>query len=306
MFGKLQCCVLRRRMWRRLCGIGLLTGWCLMGQTAPKAVNHTFTHDRDVETGFQWPYVPRWDGAYLVGLANNHSNGPVIVTIDRDGKRDETLFTMQDAGHINLTDMAASSNGEIATIGSALGGGERGTTFLARISSDRKTQVVTRVWPYCAMVVAFAPDGTIWTIGHLKDEENTREVAFHVLRRFDPSGKLLGSTTLNVKGRNTSDETSYLRSSRDRVGWYTRGGEYIEFSLNGTEIARYDGPVGLNETDINGVGLSAENDFVIGQLANGKSEFDMLDRQNHTWVPISIPQEFATTSMRVLTEPQWL
>jgi len=282
--------------------VGVLATVSLNAQVAPKQVDqtaskHAFTHERDVETAFQWPYVPRWDGAFLVGLMSNHSNGPVIVTIDRDGRRDETLFTLQDAGHINLFDMAASSNGEIATIGDALGG-ERGTTFVARISSDRKNQVVTRVWPYCPMVMTFAPDGTIWTIGHLKDEENTREVAYHVLRRFDPSGKLLGSTILSVKG-DTSDQASYLRASKDRVGWYcTRGGEYVEFSLDGTEIARYDGP-GVKERDISGVALSAENDVVVGRLANGKSELEMLDRQNRTWVPVSVPQEFATTYMRV-------
>jgi hypothetical protein len=231
-----------------------------------------------------------------VGYINNHSNGPVIVTIDRNGRREETLLTLKDAGHINLTDVAVSSSGEIATIGSALGN-DRGTIFVARIARDRQSQVVTPVWPYCPMVVTFAPDGTIWTIGHLKDEENTRAVAFHVLRRFDSSGKLLGSTILNVAGDRT-DETSYLRSSQDRIGWLTRGGEYIEFSLDGTEIARYDGP-GAAERDITGVALSPENDVVAGRFRKDKTELDMLDRQTRTWIPVSIPPEFAPTYTRV-------
>lgn len=292
-----------RRLSRWMFVFGLVATLSINAQVPSKQVDqtaskHALTHERDVETAFQWPYVPRWDGAFLVGLMSNHSNGPVIVMIDRDGRRDETLFTLQGAGDINLYDMAASSNGEIATIGSALGG-ERGTTFLARIARDRKNQVVTRVWPYCPMVMTFAPDGTIWTIGHLKDEENTREVAYRVLRRFDPSGQLLGSTILKVKG-DTSDQASYLRASKDRVGWYcTRGGEYIEFSLDGSEMARYEGPPGVKERDISGVALSTENEVVIGRLANGKSELEMLDRQNRTWVPVSIPQEFATTYIRV-------
>ena len=276
--------------------VAFLASLC-SGQEVKQPLKRTFTYDRDVETSFQWPYIPRWDGASLVGLISNHSNGPVLLTIDRDGKRDETLFTLQDAGHINLFDMAVSSKGEIATVGDAIGG-ERGTSFVARISSDRKDQIVTRTWPYCPMVVTFAPDGTIWTIGHLKDEANTREVAFHVLRRFDPSGKLLGSTMLHIGGRGT-DETSYLRSSKDRVGWYTRSGEYIEFSLDGTEMARYDGPAGVKERDISGVALSSENDFVLARQANDKSKLDMLDRQTRTWIPVSIPAEFAPTYLRV-------
>jgi hypothetical protein len=133
----------------------------------------------------------------------------------------------------------------------------------------------------------------------LKDEEKTREIAYHVLRRFDPSGKLLGSTTLNVRG-NTSDETSYLRSSPDRVGWFTRGGEYIEFSLDGSEMARYGGPAGANERHISGGALSPENEVVAGRLGKGKAELDILDREHGTWIPVSLPPEFAPTWTRVL------
>jgi len=271
----------------------LLGALCLHGQVAQKkGPKRIFTHDRDVETAFQWTNVPRWDGEFLVGYINNRTSGPVIVTIDRDGRRQETLFTLKDAGQINLIDVAASPNGEIEAIGSALGG-DRGATFLARISPDRKSQV-TRVWPYCPMIVTFAPDGTVWTIGHLKDEANTHEIANHVLRRFDPSGKLLGSTTLNVRG-DLTDETTYLRSSRDRVGWFnTRIGEYLEFSLDGVEMARYDGP-GAAERDMTGVGLSPENDVVAGRFRKDKTELDMLDRETHTWVPVSIPPEVAPT-----------
>jgi len=139
------------------------------------------------------------------------------------------------------------------------------------------------------MVVTFTADGTIWTIGHLKDEKNTTIVAFNVLRRFDPSGRMLGSTTLQVKGARTQ-ETSYLRSSRDRVGWLTRDDEYLEFSLDGKEIARYNGPA--PERDINGVALSDENDVVAGRFGHGYAGFVILDRDTGTWNQLPVPSEY--------------
>jgi hypothetical protein len=34
----------------------------------------------------------------------------------------------------------------------------------------------------------------------------------------------------------------FLRSSNDRVGWFTRFDEYFEFSLDGKQIGHYEGP----------------------------------------------------------------
>jgi hypothetical protein len=269
-------------------GVALLAALSLKGQVAQGPPKRTFRHDRDVQTYSVWQEVPRWDGELLVGITGNHSNGPVIYAIDREGRREETLFTLKDAALIHVVEVAASSRGEIAVIGDAYtGDAPRGTTFLARIAADRKSQIITRVWPYCAMVVTFAPDGSIWTVGHLKDEENTRIISLNVLRHFDSSGKILGSTTLTVKGSEIA-ATSYLHASGDRVGWFTRSNEYIEFSLDGTEMARYNGPDGATERDISGVVLGPENEVVAGWFGVGKAELVMLDRGTHRWIPVSL------------------
>jgi hypothetical protein len=259
-----------------------------------QAKHQAFRHDRDVETAFLWEAVPRWDGERLLGYFSNHTNGPVIYTIDRDGRRDEMLFTFQDAGRIDLSGIAGSREGEIAVIGSAFTADSRGTSFLARISPDRKRQIVTRVWPYCPSVVTLASDGTLWTIGHLKDNENTRVLAWNVLRRFDRSGKLIGSTTLSVKRREPV-ETSHLRASLDRVGWFTLDNEYLEFSLDGSEIGRYDGPDGASQRDITGIALDDQNDVVVGWFGKGKTQFVVLDREARVWRPLQLPKEYAPT-----------
>lgn len=227
----------------------------------------------------------------LVGYNHNHSSSPIIYTIDRDGRRDETLFTFSDAGLMNLVDVAASRTGEIAVIGSAYTSDGRATTFVARIATDRQHQTITRTWPYCPMVVTFAPDGTLWTIGHSKDNDNTTVLAYNVLQRFDASGRMLGSTSLPVKG-NRTQETSGLRSSRDRVGWLTRDGEYLELSLNGSEMARYDGPEVASDLDITGLAMSDDNDVVIGRFGHGKADFLALDRETRSWSQLSLPKEY--------------
>ena len=119
------------------------------------------------------------------------------------------------------------------------------------------------------MVVTITSDGNVWTIGRLHDDDNTRVLEECVLRRYDPSGKLLDSRILTAKpGKDLSGRhpaiSSSLFSSPDRVGWFTTAGEYIEFSLDGHEIGRYQGPTGLDRPD--GVAISEDNDVVLGDF----------------------------------------
>jgi len=79
---------------------------------------------------------------------------------------------------------------------------------------------------------------------------------------------VLASARLPVKGDETA-AASFLRASRDRIGWFTRGPEYIEFSLNGLEIGRYDRPAGAGEWDITGIAISDENEVIASWFGGG-------------------------------------
>jgi hypothetical protein len=102
---------------------------------------------------------------------------------------------------------------------------------------------------------------------------------------------MLGSMTVAVRGFHP-DESTDLTSSRDRVGWFT-GEEYIEFSMDGSEIGRYDGPEGATERDIAGVALNEDNDVVAARFGRGKAEFVILNRELRTWNAISLPKDYA-------------
>jgi hypothetical protein len=279
------------RAWLVRCfNLTLLCTLVLSGQSRESDPKRTFIHERDVQMYTVWHEPPRWDAQLLVGYDGNFSRGPVIFTLDRDGKRDDTLFTFDNAAGIRISTFGAvaSSSGELAVIGSAYTSAPF-TTYIARIAPDRKSQIITRVWPYSPTVVTFAPDGTLWTVGYLSDEDNTREIAVSVLRRFDASGKLLGSINVRARGRAYA---GYLRASRS----------HIEFSLDGSERARYEGPPGRYEGspgddryEITGVALSDANEVVATRFSvkqrkgvQDKLEILLLDRNTRKWIPVGL------------------
>lgn len=154
---------------------------------------------------------------FLVGVDHHRSSSPILYTIDRDNRREEVRLQIPDAAMINVYDFAVSTAGEVAAIGSSYAAHGKPSTYVARISSGGKQQIIIRTWPYAPLAVTFAPDGSLWTIGRLKDDSNTRLIAEPVLRRFDPTGKVLELLfELKVKGSNVV-ETSSMAASRDRV-----------------------------------------------------------------------------------------
>jgi len=148
---------------------------------------------------------------------------------------------------------------------------------------------VARVWPYVPYAVTVAPDGNIWTIGMVKTEDGRGSVAFHVLRRFQPDGRMLDSRTLALRGDSTPDTQSRFRASADRVGLLTRENEYIEFSLNGREMNRYEGPVrppSKYPMPPPFMALTPDGRVIISQHTSDGNQFLELDHKSRAWVPV--------------------
>jgi hypothetical protein len=291
--AKEACSMMR---WRQSTAMLRLTGlvMCVANLLCGQAARRTFTFERDVQTSSVWREIPRWDGAQLVGYEHDDSAGPIVYTIDRDGRRDEFLFTFEGFARIWIHNIAGSPDGEIAIVGSAYTNDNQLTTFLARVASDRKRQLITRTWPYVPRVVTFAPDGTVWTIGGLKkNEDNTRDVSSHFVRHFDRTGRVIWSSTVRVRGPEVGGETaSILRASRDRIGWLTQDGEYIEFSLDGAETGRWDLPGHAGFLETTGFALSDENDVIVGHFGKGHAELLELDRDAQAWARVTLPKDY--------------
>jgi hypothetical protein len=244
--------------------------------------------------------LPHWTGQTLIGVQDNQSNGPLVYMIDREGRRDHFSFSIPDAGVIYVHGLAIGSDGTVAITGGALSGNSRGGSFLALVPPDRKSQTVVRTWPYVAMDVAFVPDGSLWTEGYTFHDTEIRIVKPNIMAHFDSTGKLLASFPVTAKarfgpGRPAALQHSFLRTSHDRMGWFTNGLEYIEYSFDGREIGRYEGP---EVRDPEGdpalrasFALSNRNEVLFGTIIDAKRQTWQLDREKVQWIPVQFQDE---------------
>ena len=194
---------------------------------------------------------PRWAGKYLVEVQDIESKTPLFNLTDAAGYKERVTFQLPDTAYITALQYNVGADGSIAVAGGALNGKSGGAKFIAWISPDRKRQTVIQAYPLVPEAVAIASDGAIWTAGTLFDDEKRAAIAYDVIRRYGPSGNLLSSVPVPGlrPGRGAARAAGYsqLQASGDRVGWFTGGDQYVEFSLDGKEIGRFEGPPGWGE-----------------------------------------------------------
>jgi hypothetical protein len=244
-------------------------------------------------------HAPRWTNNRLAGC--DHCEGaPILYTADRWGDRETVALEIPAAGFTGVYDVAAGPDGSLAAVGLAISGSSRMGTFIAWIAPDRSRQVVTRVWPYSPNVVAVAPDGTIWAVGAVMND-NYRQVYPNVLRHYAPSGQLLASTIVGRAWKSDGgmyevSETSALMASNDRIGWLTMACQYIEFSFDAVELGRYGCPTGYSYIhQVGGVALSSADDLLVGGKPAAPLAPLELDRATNTWKSVPLTQESSKT-----------
>ncbi len=138
-----------------------------------------------------------WTNGSFVFVQDRYSSTPLLRFFDRNGTQlSEFKFSIPGGGLINLYDhaVALGLDNSLAIIGTAYTDDSRGAMFVAWVSPDRKQQTVTRTSPFFPEAVTIASDGTIWVAGHETKEENQkRDYSRPLIRRYDKTGKLLGS-----------------------------------------------------------------------------------------------------------------
>jgi hypothetical protein len=226
-----------------------------------------------------WP-LPKFAFGHLIGIQDREKSMPLFVLIDGKGRKEEFTLVIPDDAVRGVTDFALSSAGEIGAVGSLVEKG-RLDAFVARVSPDRQSQLVTRVWPYVPQAVVFAPDGTLWTMGSERSKSGGVRVT-HQMRRFGRDGQLLSRA--NILYRRMGSGQISLVASKDRVGWLNAGVEYVEFSLDGRDIGRSD----FEEAPADGVALSPGNQVLVRRKENGEDRVDYLDRNSRHWLPLEI------------------
>jgi hypothetical protein len=238
----------------------------------------------------------RWKGNRLAGCDYCEGKHPIVWAVDPQGIRDAVSLDIPGAGYIGVRDVAAGPDGSLTAVGLAISGDSQMGLFIVWMSPERVRQVITQVSPYDPEVVAVAPDGTIWTVGAML---NDNHVVVHpnVLRHYTPSGQLLTSTMFsghlnNAGGMYNDSATSALMVSNDRVGWLTATCQYVEFSFEGARLGTHTCPNGYtNIRDIRGVGLSSKNDVLIGIQGQAPLAPVQLDRVTDTWKLVPMLKE---------------
>jgi len=276
-------------------GLGLAAGLLAQAVSGPVSAQPVF--QREGEFSVDAISQPRWLGKFLVDVRDRESKSPLFEVTDSNGNKERVSFELPDTAFIQALRYNAGADGSIVAIGIALSGKNGGASFLAWIPPDRKSQTVIQTAPFVPEAVAVAADGSIWSVGTLFDDDKRRTIADNVIQRYATSGKLLFSVA--VPGVNFPSETpgdatqnSTLQASKDRVGWFTSANQYLEFSLDGKEIGRYEGPPiprsSPNHNDR--FALSVDNQAVLGIVGSDMRSYSMamLNRKDRVWVPVTL------------------
>jgi hypothetical protein len=247
---------------------------------------------REVQYSNSGHFYPVWSGNGLLGVDYNPSDEPILWRIDKTGRVENIRFSFAGGHQITLLGASGAPNGGVVVIGGALSDDGRGATFLSVVAPDRSTKTITRVWPFVGKAITVSPDGVIWIVGWIRSDDGIQQ--YNVLKRFDPSGNLLSTVVLRVRGPSwnpAGDATasSILRASKDRVGWLTTGNEYLEFSLDGRETSRVNGPPGRISSyeGLASFALSDENEVLVGfptdSAGSGALKLWSLDSTKNAW-----------------------
>jgi len=246
--------------------------------------------------GKSWPW---WSGGALLALdGTRFGPHPFVSVFDKDGK---TIFSapfeLVDGSLQSIYSLARGSDGIVVLGGNAFFSDNAKSVehFIAWIAPERKEQHIFRT-SFIPDEITVGADGAIWT--QAWDDTKAIDSDHSVIRRLDRSGTLLGafvpksSLTKYIKPGDTI-ERSHLVSSRDRIGWYSiNNREYIEFSLNGSQISRYPA-ADLKDFTFTGVGLCDDGGlFVSASRERGPKEYPWqvfaLNRESRTWKSVAI------------------
>jgi hypothetical protein len=282
-------------VWRLGMAVALIAYGSL--STPAQSLSHRLLkHKSERRESFHYDggvFLPVWNGGGLLVVEKNQSDEPTILRIDREGQQERIGFSFPGGRYFLLFDVAAGQDGTIAAVGSAYSKLGQPGFFLAKILPDRSRQLLVQLQGYLASVVTILPDGGMWTIGSLERPENPGVYEYNVLKRFDISGRQLGTARVNGRGilaRGQDAATnSVLRSTKDRVGWLTNGSEYIEFAVDGHELGRYPPPPGPSPSvfDVT-MALSSDNEVLVGARDNRDLKLWSLAREGRLWTAVEL------------------
>jgi hypothetical protein len=216
-------------------------------------------------------FPPVWTAHALLLAEHSESAAPVFRAFDRTGGRmAEFTLAIPDATLITVLShrFALGPDGSLAVGGSAYTRDQKGAAFVAWLSADGRPRALTRLSPLAAPdAVTMAADGMIWVAspGPVGREDPRED--YPVILRFDRSGALLGTVLRRseLKARSRLLAPCFFVASPDRVGWYSKGARaYLEFSLEGRLLDRFESAEESGERRVNAVALCGDGSLYAG------------------------------------------
>jgi hypothetical protein len=234
----------------------------------------------------------RWARGRFVTTEGSGSKAPNLCLATVDGVIKRIPLEIPGVAAIGPYDAVVSPTGDIYVSAAAFDAESRVATLLAKVSEREQTIQVCRVFPHFPARLAVAADGTLWTAGWNTDWEQTRTVDRFVLNRFDADCNLIQTIRPALRPAARPD-SSELRASDDGVLLRTRTNEFVEYSLEGKEIGRYDGPPLSKVHHFPGVTFAVSSS---GIVALGADDPDgpivwVLDRARGAWEEAKVPNE---------------
>lgn len=275
----------------------------------PSAVSDSGT--MTVPFVFDGKRPPVWGGGALVVADGPVVSPNIFMAFNRDGRQVfDAGFSIPGASKTTIDGFARGADGTVALCGQSYASDGRGAPFIALISADGDSQQVIRTEPYMPVVVAVAPDGTLWTVGLELNFDTHSEKGVNreagVLRHYDRNGKSLGAFIPRSIIKDTSHLTlqgSMLAATADRVGWLhydvtgRAPGAYVEVSRDG-KVSSYPLPQPQGDQPnflyLCGMAITDSGDVfaVVGNFVNKQlSSFTLvvLNRSKGLWLPVRMP-----------------
>lgn len=197
-------------------------------------------------------YLPHWSNGLLLHIprSSQTSNepGPNLAAYDRTGKAIiKTRMWVPDAWKVIIRGAAASTDGNLAVIGTAYTNSGIRAGFLGQLLPSGAVARITRTYPFEASEVCFGPDGSLWLLGQEvpTDAYKRADVPDHaILHHYGSDGRLMNKflqrSVFNAAPWHPTQAPegyAHIVASKDRIGLLTVGDiQWIEMRPDGSVI----------------------------------------------------------------------
>ncbi len=187
------------------------------------------------------PGIPQFGGGLI---ASDDFHTSMVWTTDMAGRTlTEATLALPGVKRFQIAQAAAGPDGGIAVAASAVGAGEQWSSVIVWVGKAGHLVRVVKTSPYAVFSLAFAPDGSLWTAGRVRDEASRTAPEHDVIRRYDSQGRviqsLLPKTQFGAPPRLDPCKNCWFVPGEGQMSvLFPRTNDWIELSLDGRVLKR--------------------------------------------------------------------